>query len=130
MSQENVEIVREVYDDWMQGDFTGGKAFDPEVEFVMPDWPEGTETHGRKEMARACQAALGAWDEFVAAAGEFLDAGQHVVVITHVTARGKTSGVVTRATTATMWTFDSGKVVRLGLYWDSAKALEAAGLSG
>ena len=41
MSQENVEIVREVYDDWMQGDFSGGEAFHPEVEFVMTDWPEG-----------------------------------------------------------------------------------------
>ena len=27
-----------------------------------------------------------------------------------------------------MWTLDAGKVIRLALYWDGAKALEAAGL--
>jgi ketosteroid isomerase-like protein len=130
MSEENVEIVRRVYDDWMRGDFTGGEVFHPEVEFAMTDWPEGSATRGREEMARAWQAALRAWDDFVAVPGEVLDAGEHVVVITQVTGRGKNSGLEARATTATMWTFEAGKVVRLGLYWDSEKALEAAGLSG
>jgi len=129
MSQENVDVVRKVYADWMQGNFRAGEVFHPEVEFAMPDWPEGTDTRGREEMARAWQAALSAWDDFVAVPGEMLDAGEHVVVITHVTGRGKSSGVETRATTATMWTFEAVKVVRLGLYWNSAKALEAAGVS-
>jgi ketosteroid isomerase-like protein len=30
------------------------------------------------------------------------------------------------ADTATVWTVKSGRVVRLALYWDSARALEAA----
>jgi ketosteroid isomerase-like protein len=30
--------------------------------------------------------------------------------------------------TATVWTFNAGKVVGLALYWDTAQALEAAGL--
>ena len=51
-----------------------------------------------------------------------------VVVVTHVTARGKSSGIETTASTATMWTVEAGKVIRLALYWDGAKALEAAGL--
>jgi len=29
---------------------------------------------------------------------------------------------------ATVWTIDAGKVVRLVVYWDSANALEAVGL--
>ena len=49
-------------------------------------------------------------------------------MITHVTARGKSSGIETQATTATVWTLEDGRVIRLALYWDSAKALEAAGL--
>lgn len=129
MSQENVEIVREVYDGWMRGDFSAGDAFDPEIEFVMTDWPEGTAVHGLEAMARAWQASLNAWEDFRAAPGEIFDAGEHVVVVvTHVTARGKSSGIETMASTATIWTLEAGKVIRLALYWDGAKALEAAGL--
>jgi ketosteroid isomerase-like protein len=128
MSQENVEIVRGVYDAWMRGDFTRGDAFDPEVEFVMSDWPEATKTRGLEAMARAWRASLNAWEDFRAAPGEVFDAGEHVVVITHVTARGKSSGVETKASTATMWTLEGGKVVRLALYWDGSKAMRAAGL--
>jgi ketosteroid isomerase-like protein len=128
MSLKNVEIVRGVYDGWIRGDFTGGEVFDPEVEFVMRDWPEGSRTRGLEAMAQAWQAALSAWDDFRAVPGEVHDAGEQVVVVTHVTARGKGSGIETSASTATLWTLERGSVVRLELYWDSAKAFEAAGI--
>jgi ketosteroid isomerase-like protein len=41
---------------------------------------------------------------------------------------GKGSGAEVSADTATVFTLDGGKVVRLVLYWDTAKALEAVGL--
>jgi ketosteroid isomerase-like protein len=37
--------------------------------------------------------------------------------------------VVVSADSATVWTMDGGRVVRLAVYWDGAKALEAVGLS-
>jgi ketosteroid isomerase-like protein len=51
-------------------------------------------------------------------------------MLTHVEGRGKGSGLAMQAETATVWTFDAGKVVGIALYWDTAKALEAAGLPG
>ena len=129
MSERNVEIVRKVYEGWVRGDFSAGDVFDPDVEFVMIDWPGGTTTRGLEAMARAWRASLHAWDDFRASAGEILDAGDHVVVLTDVTARGRSSGVETEASTATMWTLESGKVVRLALYWDRAKALAALELT-
>src|SRR3954468_15699513 len=129
MSQENVEIVRGVYEGWARGDFTGGDAFHPDLRFEMPDWPEGTTAHGLEAMRDAWQGVLGAWDDFRAEPQKFIDAGEHVVVLNHVHARGKGSGMEVDADTATLWTVDAGKVVSLGLYWDAAKALEAAGLS-
>jgi ketosteroid isomerase-like protein len=60
---------------------------------------------------------------------DFIESGAHVVVPTHVTARGKGSGVAVTADTATVWTFEAGKVVRLALHWDAAAALAAVGLS-
>lgn len=79
-------------------------------------------------MWRTWRAALGAWDDFRAEPYDFIEAGQHVVVLNHIDARGKGSGAEVSADTATVWTMDVGKVVRLALYWDIATALEAAGL--
>src|SRR4051794_23445827 len=129
MSQENVQIVRSVYDDWARGDFSRGEVFDPEVEFDMVDWPEGSRSRGLDEMRRVWLAALSAWDDFRAEATDFIDAREGtVVVLNHVSGRGKGSGAAVDADVASVWTLDGGKVVKLALYWDCDKALEAAGL--
>lgn len=127
MSQENVDVVRRVYDEWARGDFSGGDAFASEIEFEMVDWPGRATSRGLEEMAQAWQASLAAWDDFRAEPTEFMDLGRYVVVKTHVTARGKGSGAAVTADTATVWTFDAGKVVRLALHWNAAEALEAVG---
>jgi ketosteroid isomerase-like protein len=128
MSQENVEIVRRAYNGWAHGDFSGGEEFHPEVEFDMVDWPEQATSRGLDAMRRTWQASLASWDDFRAEAADFIDVDECVVVLTRVRARGKGSGAEVSANTATVWTFEDGKVVRLALYWDSAKALEAVGL--
>jgi ketosteroid isomerase-like protein len=128
MSEENVEIVRRVYGGWAVGDFSEGDVFDPDVEFEMVDWPEAGKSQGVEAMRRTWQAALGAWDDFRAEPHEFIEVGEQVVVLTHARGRGKGSGAEVSADTATVWTLDAGKIVRLALYWDSAKALEAVGL--
>ena len=45
----------------------------------------------------------------------------------HVEARGRSSAAQVSADTATMWTLEGGRLVRLALYWDAAQALELAG---
>lgn len=128
MSEQNVEIVRSVYDGWARGDFTDVEVFHPQVEFEMPDWPDGAAARGLEAMRRAWREALSAWDDFRAEPRDFIAAGKHVVVVNHIHARGKGSGMEVRADTATLWTIEAGKVVRLALYWEIPKALEAAGL--
>jgi ketosteroid isomerase-like protein len=127
MSQENIEAVRRVYEGWAQGDFSENDAFDPEVEFAMVDWPEGSNAHGRDAMWRSWRSALSAWEDFRAEPIEFIDAGEDsVVVLNRIEGRGKGSGARVQADTATVWALEAGKVVGLALYWDIAKALEAA----
>ena len=123
-----MEILRRVYDGWERGDFSGGDVFDPEVEFEMPDWPHGDKARGIEGMRRAWLASLSAWDDFRAEPDEFIASGPHVVVLTRIHAWGKGSGAEVSADTAAVFTLDGGKVVRLVLYWDTAKALAAVGL--
>jgi ketosteroid isomerase-like protein len=126
MSQQNVEIVRRVYDGWSRGDFSEGAVFHPAVEFEMVDWPHPARSRGVEEMRRTWQTTLSAWDDFRAEADDFVDYGHNVLVLNNIRARGKGSGAEVSAQTATVWTVEAGKVVRLALYWDTALAREAA----
>jgi hypothetical protein len=104
MSQENVDVVRRVYEEWSLGDFSAGELFDADVEFDMVDWPGRDRSRGIREMAQAWQESLAAWDDFRAEPTDFIEIGRYIVVPTHVTARGKGSGVAVTADTATVWT--------------------------
>ena len=126
MSEENVEIVRLVYEGWARGDFSEGEAFHPEVEFEMVDWPEPVRSRGLEEMQRMWRTTLSAWDDFRAQPDDFVDYGDNVLVLNSIRARGKGSGAEVSAQTATVWTLKAGKVVRLSLYWDTALARDAA----
>jgi ketosteroid isomerase-like protein len=127
MSRDDLELVRRVYEDWTRGDFSGGEAFHRDVDFDMVDWPESGRSRGVDAMRRTWMASLRAWDAFRAEPTEFIETGGHIVVLTHVEARGRGSAAEVSADTATMWTFEGGRVVRLALYWDAAEALAVAG---
>jgi ketosteroid isomerase-like protein len=126
MSEKNVEIVRRVYEGWARGDFTGAEAYHPDVEFEMVDWPHPARSRGVAEMQRTWQATLSAWNDFRAEADDFFDHGANVLVLNSIRGRGQGSGAEVSAQTATVWTVEAGKVVRLALYWDTALAREAA----
>ena len=127
MSQQNVELVRSVYDGWSRGDFSRIEAFHPEIEFEMVDWPHQTRVRGLAPMSDTWRATLSAWDGFRALPLEYLDCGRNVLVINQIEGSGKESGAEVSAETATVWTVEDGRVVRLALYWDTAAARKAAG---
>jgi ketosteroid isomerase-like protein len=126
MSQENVELVRGVYEGWARGDFSQIEAFHPEIVFEMVDWPHQTRVRGLEDMRRTWRATLSAWDDFRAIPTEYVDCGRNVLVINHIQGSGKESGAEVSAETATVWTVEDGLVIRMALYWDVARARQAA----
>jgi ketosteroid isomerase-like protein len=129
MSQENVEIVREIYRAWERGDFTSNEGADGEIEFHIRAGPDDAVHHGVDAMGHAWREWLGAWDEFKTEAREFIELGDDVLVLAEFRGRGKASGMPIEAMAgACLFSLRDGKVVRLGTYTDPAEALEAAGL--
>ncbi len=132
MSEENVEIVRRLYERWASGDLSGD-CFDPEVEFARigaqtPDM-EGR-WFGLDEMSTAIREYLRPLSDLRIEAERIIDlSGDRVLVLSRQTARGKLSGVPIEHELGELFTLRDGKIVRYETYWDRAGALEAVGLS-
>jgi ketosteroid isomerase-like protein len=132
MSQENVEILRRLYEQWAIGDLSSADFFDPGVEYsrigaVTPDM-EGR-WRGLDELSTAMLEYLRPFSDLRIEAERIIDlSGDRVLVLTRHTARGKQSGVPIEHEAGDLFTLRDGKIVRYDAYWNRADALEAAGL--
>jgi len=132
MSQENVEIVRAIYDEWGRGNLRAGVAhFDPRVMFIpIGGVPDTKNLYlGVEGIGEFMRAWLRAWTDFSIAAEEFTEAGDSVVVAQRQWAEGKASGAPVEMGFFAVWTFRGRAVIRIEHFKDRAEALEAAGLS-
>jgi len=126
MSETNVEVVRRIYEGWSRGDFSNADHFDEDVEFDMVDWPAPARSRGVAAMAETWRTSLGAWENFRSMPTEFVDCGRSVLVLNRIEGRGRESGAEVSADTASVFTFEGGRVVRLALLWDVDAARRAA----
>jgi len=133
MSQENVEIVRRIYEAFLRGDSDGpAQLFDPEVELhgTVGGLSEGSVARGLQQIRRVFEEwDTEAWDESRLEAEGFIDAGDRVVMLQHELRRGKGSGVEVESDTAVVFELCDGRVTRIQGYMDRVSALAAAGLS-
>jgi uncharacterized protein len=130
MSEENVEVVRRMYEAFQSGDADGALAhFDPDVIIdhsrVRPDIGIG---RGHEQVRRIVISWLGAWEEWREEIEEMRDLGSRVFVLSVQHGRGKGSGVEVEARWAVLYEVHGGKITRMAVYPDPAEALEAAGL--
>jgi ketosteroid isomerase-like protein len=78
---------------------------------------------------RELQAMIGeAFDEVRLEVERFIDAGEHVVALGQMRARGKGSGVGVREGRGCVWWLRDSRVVRHRTYPSHREALEAVGL--
>ena len=131
MSQKNVEIVRQVYEQWGRGDFRAGiELYDPYVLLVLrPEFPDARAYCGPDEIRRYMREDFLADLEGAVIVGEeFLDAGDSVVIRVNQQATGPGSGALVAIRYYQIWTFRGRSVIRIESIREREEALEAAGL--
>lgn len=133
MSEENVATVRAIWDALNRGDLDEVDARLPD-DFVV-DWgaseaPEAGLYRGRETVRQLFERSQEPWSEVEYFETEIIDAGNQVVRVGGLRAKGKGSGAEVEAHGAQVWTFREGIPVSVRLYQSKDEALEAVGLSG
>ena len=134
MSQENVEIVRRIYDAAAQHDDV--TPFEVYAEDIVWDLSKARRAAvNAKPIYRGHDGVRQGWRDVLSVFGEveievveLIDAGDQVLAAIRERQVGRASGVPVEARHTAVWTLANGKVTRLQLFDDRQEALEAAGL--
>jgi ketosteroid isomerase-like protein len=137
MSQENVEIVRRIYDAAARRDAAAVMdLYDPEVELdasalgiAAPAGADAGVFRGHDGLRSLFREWHDAWGKIQYDYEELIDAGEQVISVVTRHARGRASGVEVGRPFALLWTLRDGKVTRVVWFLDRADALEAGGLT-
>jgi ketosteroid isomerase-like protein len=130
MSEENMELVRRLYDAVNRGDIEGAiELTDPAVKYDLSERVFNPAVYEGHDGIRRFVADLDeVWEEFRSEPVEFIDVGDTVVVSHRVIARGKGSGVEVELPSSSVYKLRNQKVFAIRMYREHADALEAAGL--
>jgi uncharacterized protein len=131
MSEDNVEVVRGIYDAFDSGDVGQAlSAIDPEVVWDLSNhsWPGADQYFGHEGIVEVLSEWIGAFEGYTVKPERFIDAGDNVVVIQRETAQHKGTETGIDRRTASVYTMRGGRAIRIDHYLDIPKALEAAGL--
>ena len=136
MSQENVEIVRRVFDEFKAGLARGDPAapFDsglnaPEAEWILPPLPGFRRVYRGREGFIEFMRTWTEDFEWSIELERVIDAGDdRVVTVSHQRATGKGSGVPVELRMGLLFELRAGRVIRMTNFLDPAEAFKAAGL--
>jgi ketosteroid isomerase-like protein len=137
MSQENVEVVRRLFEVFRKGMERGdlGAWFDSEdladdFEWITPPGVPGLGTYrGREGFLEFMRIWTEDFEDWSVELERLIDAGDdRVVGLFHQRGIGKGSGVPVELHQALVYELERGRVIRMRNYIDPAEALEAAGL--
>ncbi len=136
MSKENVEIVRRLFDAVARRDATSIFAlYDPEVQLDTSRSPwtrlvgAGRVYQGHSGLRDLFSTRNDVWEDIEDICDELLAADDHVVSISTMRGRGKSSGVEVELPQYGVWRVREGKIVWVAWVESREAALEAAGLS-
>jgi uncharacterized protein len=130
MSQENVGLVRSLYEAFGRGDVpTVLAAMDPGIVWNEAEgfpYADKNPYVGPSAVVEGVFARLGGeWDGFSVAPEELLDAGDTVVAMGRYNGTYKKTGTRIHAQFAHVWRVRGGKIVRFQQYTDTLQAAKA-----
>jgi hypothetical protein len=132
MSQENVELIRQVFEVFNSEDIEQIVALtDAELVVEIPSEvsAEPDTYHGAEGIRRYFSSFQDAMEEIRFEPERLWDAGDSVVVALLLTAKGRRTAISVEQRTAGIWTLRDGKVVRVRAFASPAEALRAAGVA-
>ena len=101
---------------------------DPEIEFRLPESGMNTGTYrGHEGIGELMDSYLDAFEHFRIEVEQSFEAGDQVVAFVRATARGRSSGVDVETRPAHVWTMRDGKALRMEVFPERERALEAVG---
>jgi ketosteroid isomerase-like protein len=124
MPRDDVEAVRQLFEAFDRQDWEAAlELLDPAIEWSPT---EGT-VHGVEALLTSLAEWFEPWEEHRIEAEEVTDAGDHVLAVVHLTARGTHSGMEVDQRFFQVYAVRSGRVVRMVEFLTRREALEAAG---
>ena len=137
MSQENVELVRRGYELFNEGGpeaVISAGMWSPEIVFdFSPSEIPGLGVYRGHDEVRAFfkEDWFGAFpfEKWEVVVDQLVDHGDQVIAVSRQRGRGASSGAASELEQGLIFTLRDGEVVRVEIYGDPRKALEAAGLS-
>jgi ketosteroid isomerase-like protein len=131
MSEENLQVVRAVFDAFSRGDEPAMlEPFDQSVVFTpLPNAPDVQSFHGHEGLLQGIAQTTEIWDDFSVELREMRDFDDHVLASLRWWGRGPSSGIQMEVDICALCTLRKGKIVRWQFFPSEQQALEAAGLS-
>jgi uncharacterized protein len=123
----DAERVRASYDALNRGDVPRAlEVLAPRAEWHESEALPDTGTYiGREAIGEFLDRFLESWERFQQEVEDVVEEGDRVVVLIHLSARGKGSGAEVDARYAHLWTLRDGLGVRVDAYYDRNEALSA-----
>jgi ketosteroid isomerase-like protein len=132
MSQENVEIVRRVFEEFNQGGVEAAlPGFAPDiVSYPFREWPGPSEYRGHDGMRALLAEWIENFDDFELDVAEIREVGDRVLVLAETVGRIKGSRVPIRQPFGALyWDFRNGQIGETRNFLTWREAVEAAGLA-
>ncbi len=130
MSEENVELLRQVWARQDQDAFLGILAEDIVWDLSRSSFPEAGIYRGHAGVRKWFSGLDVAWEDLGFEIEEITDLGQdRVLIVTRTRGHGQFSKIAVDYLFATVWTFLNRRVVRMDRYDNRSEALEASGLA-
>ncbi len=126
----DLDLVRSIYAGWERGDFSRSDWAHPDIEFSYVGGPEPAQASGIGSMDQAWREWLRDWEGFRAEPVEYrvIEEGR-ILVLVRNRGRGRLSRLeFDERSVGNYFELDGGRVKKLVVYLDGARALADLGL--